>query len=447
MQQPTCTNLKIRSSRDAHKIFYAVRQGVLQLVTRRLDTEERQALRSGCVYAWEERGPSTEVTGLGIERFTEGRRWSPSRVRDEFLFYYEKWTAPTVEMGQPGGSDQRGEPPEGWHPLVKQTYSVYIETPKGRRKWHLTAYFTQPTVDGLGTIDELPDVVNVEVPEDMFSSTRATTRVPRSSRTDGESRTGAPPRAAGQNPTRTYAAYPVFESEVSYTQTQQTPQLADTRTHGYSVRSPTDSSYEAQYTPRNTYDQRSRWYTPTPMSPASGAWHGSPSPSMVNPLSSTRAYGACSQTTLAHEQPAALAADTPVTRHALSFSLSSTHDSSPARSIHPRESSDRSYNHHYTSLDHLSHPRSSLRHRPSSWSQPTLALHDRPESISRSGGTRSEGSGGSSPRSPQSEGGRAERDSSPALVPLRSLLRNHPYRRDPMDDRLLRKLDPRTSTA
>lgn len=52
------------------------------MVTRRLDADERLALTTGCVYAWEERGPHTEITGLGIERFTEGRRWSPSRVRD-----------------------------------------------------------------------------------------------------------------------------------------------------------------------------------------------------------------------------------------------------------------------------------------------------------------------------------------------------------------------------
>lgn len=81
-QRPTCTNVRIRSTRDAHKIFYAVQRRVLPMITRRLDADERLALRSGCVYAWEERGPHTEITGLGIERFTEGRRWSPSRVRD-----------------------------------------------------------------------------------------------------------------------------------------------------------------------------------------------------------------------------------------------------------------------------------------------------------------------------------------------------------------------------
>lgn len=82
MQHPTCRNVRIRSTNDAHKIFAAVRTGVLHMVTRRLDADERLALRSGCIYAWEERGPHSELTGLGIERFTEGRRWSPSRVRD-----------------------------------------------------------------------------------------------------------------------------------------------------------------------------------------------------------------------------------------------------------------------------------------------------------------------------------------------------------------------------
>jgi len=82
MQHPTCSNIRIRSTADAHKIFGAIQRGILHMVTRRLDADERLALRSGCVYAWEERGPHSELTGLGIERFTEGRRWSPSRVRD-----------------------------------------------------------------------------------------------------------------------------------------------------------------------------------------------------------------------------------------------------------------------------------------------------------------------------------------------------------------------------
>ena len=39
------------------------------MTVRRLDAEERRAITSGNVYVWEERGSSTEATGLGIERW------------------------------------------------------------------------------------------------------------------------------------------------------------------------------------------------------------------------------------------------------------------------------------------------------------------------------------------------------------------------------------------
>ena len=69
MQQPTLTNVRIRSTRDANQIFYAVARNILPMTVRRLDAEERRAITSGNVYVWEERGSSTEATGLGIERW------------------------------------------------------------------------------------------------------------------------------------------------------------------------------------------------------------------------------------------------------------------------------------------------------------------------------------------------------------------------------------------
>lgn len=168
MQHPTCTGIRIRSVVDAQKIFYAVQQGLLRMVTRRLDADERMQLRTGCVYAWEERGPHTELTGLGIERFTEGRRWSPSRVRDVCLYphvspseltntplhrsscFTMKSTLPlpTLQPRRCSPGHRVGiyrcspmfprHPPRDWDPLVKQTYSVWVETEKGRRKWHLS---------------------------------------------------------------------------------------------------------------------------------------------------------------------------------------------------------------------------------------------------------------------------------------------------------------------
>lgn len=79
MQRPTCVNLRIRSIDDALRIFTAVRQGVLRMVSRRLTADERLSLSSGCIYVWEERKDSSV---RGMERFTEGRKWKPSRTQD-----------------------------------------------------------------------------------------------------------------------------------------------------------------------------------------------------------------------------------------------------------------------------------------------------------------------------------------------------------------------------
>ncbi|TFK25201.1 hypothetical protein FA15DRAFT_668735 [Coprinopsis marcescibilis] len=199
-QQPTCTNTRIRSTQDTHKIFYAVQKGLLNMVTRRLDADERLALRSGCVYAWEERGPHSEITGLGIERFTEGRRWTPSRVRDEFLFYYERYMPTPDGNSSQGGPHTEAKPPRDWEPMVKQTYSVWVDTENGRRKWHLTAYFTQGTIDHLGTVDDVPDLSDLVVPEGLFKSTRIAGKT--------RAKTDEARSESSKTVTRTYAAFP-----------------------------------------------------------------------------------------------------------------------------------------------------------------------------------------------------------------------------------------------
>jgi len=63
--------------------------------------------------------------------------------------------------------------------LIKQTYSVYVFLPEDRgqditRKWHLTAYFNQSTVDELTLIEDVPNVGRIPVPEGLFKSARAT---------------------------------------------------------------------------------------------------------------------------------------------------------------------------------------------------------------------------------------------------------------------------------
>ncbi|PIL27684.1 hypothetical protein GSI_10837 [Ganoderma sinense ZZ0214-1] len=189
MQQPTLTNIRIRSTRDALQIFFAVARNILPMTTRRLDAEERRAISSGCVYIWEERCANSEATGMGMERWTDGMGWGPSRVRDEFLFYHQRENEVHEDPNNPSARwasmmrrrDTRSNLPfsrQDAERLIKQTYSVHVSLPEDRprgitRKWHLTAYFSQTTLDSLGTIDAIPSVGDVQVPEGMFKSARA----------------------------------------------------------------------------------------------------------------------------------------------------------------------------------------------------------------------------------------------------------------------------------
>ncbi|KAJ7755356.1 Gti1/Pac2 family-domain-containing protein [Mycena maculata] len=194
MQQPTLRNVRIRSTRDAIAVFYGVARNALPLITRRLDAEERLCINSGAVFVWEENANS-EATGLGMERWTDGMGWGPSRVRDEFLFYHQKECdaeelavnpiTPWAQMMRKRSSRLPGsaypsasrKPTESQR-LIKQTYSVLVSLPKDRpsgtvRKWHLTAYFNQETLNELDTIDDLR-YLDVPIPDGWFRSARAT---------------------------------------------------------------------------------------------------------------------------------------------------------------------------------------------------------------------------------------------------------------------------------
>ncbi|KAJ3989525.1 Gti1/Pac2 family-domain-containing protein [Lentinula detonsa] len=209
MQTPTCTMLRVRTPSDAHVIFHAVSLGLLPIVARRLDTEERRAISSGCVFVWEERGSNAESTGLGIERWTDSIRWGPSRVKDvrlfclldilltflqEFLFYHEKEPdAADLDLASDSSGPvisqhySRGFYREN---LIKQTYSVFVETARGRRKWHLSglismnsrvhtvdaslvAYFTQESLEFLHTIDDISGLSSIHVPPGKYKSARS----------------------------------------------------------------------------------------------------------------------------------------------------------------------------------------------------------------------------------------------------------------------------------
>lgn len=153
---------------------------------------------------------------MGIERWTDGLRWGPSRVRDDFLFYHQRDTEADEEDRAEGGEGGRAPPakwlkkfarsrrkadsPHGHHSssgsprlaapgaidrtsdkendrLIKQTYSVFATIPgsgRQQRKWHITAYFTQGTIEFLRTVDQIPELASVHPPPGTYRSARAT---------------------------------------------------------------------------------------------------------------------------------------------------------------------------------------------------------------------------------------------------------------------------------
>ncbi|KAK0213222.1 Gti1/Pac2 family-domain-containing protein [Desarmillaria ectypa] len=169
-QRATITGLRLRSPSDARVIFHAVHLKILPMVTRRLDNDERSLIQPGSVYVWEERGPNAELTGTGIERWTDGIRWGPSRVREGFLFYQEKQDDPNLYAAnayRPSNVDPAKMI------LTKQTYTVYVVTPAGKRKWHLIAYFTDASLDRLKTVDDIPQLAGLAVPHEKYQTARA----------------------------------------------------------------------------------------------------------------------------------------------------------------------------------------------------------------------------------------------------------------------------------
>jgi len=98
--------------------------------------------------------------------------------------------------------------------LIKQTYSVHVSLPDDRprgvtRKWHLTAYFSQTTLDGLGTIDDIPGVGDLRVPEGWFKSARASKAKRPEPNSGDEMSSAQDPWGLGAQPSPRITQFPV----------------------------------------------------------------------------------------------------------------------------------------------------------------------------------------------------------------------------------------------
>ncbi|WPH00517.1 cAMP-independent regulatory protein pac2 [Acrodontium crateriforme] len=139
-------NGHVRTPADAIILFEACRIGLLPRVQRRLSEKERQSIKSGSVFVWDERE-------AGMRRWTDGKSWSASRVSGSFLTYREmegkrggssydksanrEGMPATAEGDSDGGPDGYRYKPDG---LMKQSFSI---TTNGGQHLHLISYYSR----------------------------------------------------------------------------------------------------------------------------------------------------------------------------------------------------------------------------------------------------------------------------------------------------------------
>ncbi|KAK3942008.1 Gti1/Pac2 family-domain-containing protein [Diplogelasinospora grovesii] len=179
---------QVRTPHDAIKLFEACRQGILPRVQRRLSEKERQAIRSGSVFVWDERE-------AGMRRWTDGKSWSASRVSGSFLTYREmegkrgngfpgantnrRGAGRTPDSGRGSDEDQDDNEPDGYRykadGLMKQSFSI---TTSAGQHLHLISYYARPQANQpdlpLPTTDpQLKNIVPVKglYPESSFHDT------------------------------------------------------------------------------------------------------------------------------------------------------------------------------------------------------------------------------------------------------------------------------------
>ncbi|KAL1744806.1 Gti1/Pac2 family-domain-containing protein [Schizophyllum fasciatum] len=197
----------MRDARDAHIILEAVRRKILPLITRRLGTPERELLTSGNVFVWQE-----DDHDGGLLRWTDGRRWSQSRMRGDYLFYEEKVETTQEERENKAARrsrraadpntplppvTRRRDRPTKPNGLTKQTYSAVVQLPGMHkpRKWHLVSYTRGDDYRHLPVVDNYPYLRDIKVPQNVFQSTKLCNRSERASSFSDTEETSSVPQS------------------------------------------------------------------------------------------------------------------------------------------------------------------------------------------------------------------------------------------------------------
>ncbi|KAL8644315.1 MAG: hypothetical protein Q9226_007827 [Calogaya cf. arnoldii] len=178
-------NGHVRTPADAIVLFEACRLGLLPRVQRRLSEKERQSIKSGSVFVWDERE-------AGMRRWTDGKSWSASRVSGSFLTYREmegkrggtgfvsslaasRAAGKTPESTRGSDSDAEGGPqedgPDGYRykpdGLMKQSFSI---TTSNGNHLHLISYYSRssPNAQSLNNPTSDPSLRSIRPAKGMY---------------------------------------------------------------------------------------------------------------------------------------------------------------------------------------------------------------------------------------------------------------------------------------
>ena len=208
----------VRTPSDAIKLFEACRLGLLPRVQRRLSEKERQSIRSGSVFVWDERE-------AGMRRWTDGKSWSASRVSGSFLTYREmegkrgggfgsaRRNNANSESMRGSEDDHDDVEPEGYRykadGLMKQSFSITAST---GQHLHLISYYSrpQPGQPELPQPSSDPALRAITPPKGMYpeSSMGETNQTPALTRAPMQQPYMIAPHHPHGHPQLPYGAYP-----------------------------------------------------------------------------------------------------------------------------------------------------------------------------------------------------------------------------------------------
>lgn len=143
----------VLSPTDAVILLEAARQRLIPKITRRLKDHERQQIKTGSIFIWNEKEAK-------MRRWTDGRSWSASRVTGAFLTYRE------MESSNNEDSNDFRYKNDG---LIKQSFS--LTTLKGE-KFHLISYTTTKEFSTSKFMNKTPSndpiLKDIKIPKNVY---------------------------------------------------------------------------------------------------------------------------------------------------------------------------------------------------------------------------------------------------------------------------------------